>query len=70
MSLPETYRRAAFKEAGAPLTIEEVPLTLPCKREVLVKVEACGICYSDQLAQNGLMGHGLYVTIPDHPFVQ
>lgn len=59
MGLPQTYKRAVFKEAGAPLTIEEVPLALPGKGEVLVKVEACGVCYSDQMAQHGMMGAGL-----------
>ena len=59
MGLPQTYKRAVFKEAGSPLTIEEVPLALPGKGEVLVKVEACGVCYSDQMAQHGMMGAGL-----------
>ena len=53
MTLPKTYRRAVFKEQGAPLTIEEVELMPPSNGEVLVKVEACGVCYSDKYAQYG-----------------
>ena len=63
MSLPKTYKQAAFKEAGAPLTIEEVNLTLPGKGEILVKVEACGVCFSDVFAQSNIMGGGLYVAL-------
>lgn len=58
-SLPQTYRQAVFKEKGGPLTIEETPLKLPGKGEVLVKVEACGVCFSDVFAQQNIMGGGL-----------
>jgi Zn-dependent alcohol dehydrogenase len=59
MAIPKTFKQAVFREAGAPLTIEEVDLTLPRNGEVLVKVEACGVCYSDTFAQNNVMGGGL-----------
>ena len=59
MSLPQTYKQAVFKEADAPLTIEDVKLTPPGKGEVLVKVEACGVCFSDMFAQKNIMGGGL-----------
>ena len=59
MSLPKTFKQAVFKEAGAPLTIEEAELTLPGKGEVLVRVEACGVCYSDSYAQQNILGGGL-----------
>jgi D-arabinose 1-dehydrogenase-like Zn-dependent alcohol dehydrogenase len=51
MSFPSHYTRAAFKEAGGKLVIEEVELTPPGPGEVLVKVEACGVCFSDTAAQ-------------------
>lgn len=51
MSLPSSYKRAVFKEAGAPLTLEQVQLTMPAAGEVLVKVEACGVCHSDTIPQ-------------------
>ena len=59
MSLPRTYKHAVFKSQGTPLTIEEVPLNLPNKGEILVKVEACGVCHSDVFAQHNVMGGGL-----------
>jgi Zn-dependent alcohol dehydrogenase len=57
MSLPASYKAALFKEAGGPLVIEDVPLTKPAAGEVLVKVEACGVCHSDTIPQAyGLKG--------------
>ena len=58
-TLPKTYKHAVFKEQGAPLVVEEVELRLPAKGEVLIKVEACGVCHSDMMAQHNVMGAGL-----------
>lgn len=66
MSLPHTYKHAVFKAAGQPLVIEDTPLKMPGTDELLVKVEACGVCFSDMYAQNNVMGGGLYV-FPHHP---
>jgi Zn-dependent alcohol dehydrogenase len=60
MSLPQNFRQAVFKEAGGPLVIEETSLTPPGPGEILVKVEACGVCFSDIAAQINAMGGGLY----------
>jgi D-arabinose 1-dehydrogenase-like Zn-dependent alcohol dehydrogenase len=57
--LPKTFKRATFKEQGAALTLEEVELQLPEKGEILVKVEACGVCHSDVFAQQNVFGAGL-----------
>lgn len=62
MAIPQTYKRAVFKSAGQPLVIEEVPLKAPGDNDILVQVEACGVCFSDVFAQNNVMGGGLYVT--------
>lgn len=59
MSLPKIFKQAVFKEAGGPLTVEDAQMTPPGKGEVLVKVEACGVCFSDMFAQNNIMGGGL-----------
>lgn len=63
MTLPKTFKQAVFKEAGGALIIEDAELTPPNKGEVLVKVEACGVCFSDMFAQNNILGGGLYVHI-------
>ncbi|KAM7190452.1 GroES (chaperonin 10)-like protein [Naviculisporaceae sp. PSN 640] len=68
MSLPRTYKHAVFKSAGAPLEIVESELKPPGDGEVLVKVEACGVCYSDVYAQNNGMGGGFPIT-PGHEII-
>ena len=40
-------KAAIFKAPGAPLAIETVPDPTPGLRELVIKVEACGICGSD-----------------------
>lgn len=59
MALPKTFKQAAFKEQDALLTLEEVDLQLPGRGEVLIKVEACGVCFSDEFAQQNALGGGL-----------
>jgi succinate semialdehyde reductase (NADPH) len=40
-------RAAVLEEPGAPLTIEEIPVPSPQPGEVLVRVQACGVCHTD-----------------------
>ncbi|KAL4940535.1 hypothetical protein BDV06DRAFT_196355 [Aspergillus oleicola] len=68
MNLPQVYKRAVFRSAGSPLEIEQVPLTPPGPNEILVKVEACGVCFSDVFAQNNVMGGG-FPLVPGHEIV-
>ncbi len=42
-----------LKEVGAPLTLEDRPLPSPGLGEVLLKVEACGVCRTDQHIADG-----------------
>jgi propanol-preferring alcohol dehydrogenase len=45
-------KAAVLKEIGKPLVIEEVPTPVPGPGQVLIRVEACGVCHSDlHLAQ-------------------
>ncbi|KAF7503768.1 hypothetical protein GJ744_003310 [Endocarpon pusillum] len=66
--LPKTFKQAVFKEHGAPLTIEEVELRMPERGEVLVKVEACGVCHSDTFAQTNAFGGG-FPLVPGHEII-
>ena len=40
-------RGVVYAEPDAPLTVEEVTVDSPGRREVLVRVQACGLCHSD-----------------------
>ena len=64
-NLPKTYKAAVFKEANAPLTLEDVELKQPIEGEILIKVLATGICHSDQGVQTGAMGN-TFPRIPGH----
>ena len=44
---------AVVWEAGAPLSIEEVDLDEPRDDEILVRVEAAGVCHTDDKARHG-----------------
>ena len=45
-------RAAVLREFAGPIAVEEVETPVPGPGEVLVKVEACGVCHSDlHLAQ-------------------
>ncbi|KAL9626956.1 MAG: hypothetical protein Q9204_006914 [Flavoplaca sp. TL-2023a] len=43
-------------------------MALPAKGEVLVKVEACGVYFSDIFAQNNIMGGG-FPIVPGHEII-
>src|SRR4051795_6064312 len=40
-------RAAVLRTAGEPLSIEEVTLAPPKRGEILVRIEAAGVCHSD-----------------------
>lgn len=42
-----TMRAAVLRRPGAPLTIEQVDLAPPGRGEILVRIEAAGVCHSD-----------------------
>ena len=56
MTLLKTFKQAVFREAGAPLVLGSTELTLPGKGEVLVRVKACEVCFSETFAQNDVIG--------------
>jgi 2-desacetyl-2-hydroxyethyl bacteriochlorophyllide A dehydrogenase len=47
MAVPLSMRASRFFAAGTPLRIEELPVPVPDDAEVLIRVEAAGICGSD-----------------------
>ncbi|MCJ1290770.1 hypothetical protein MMC34_002312 [Xylographa carneopallida] len=67
-SLPKSYKVAVFKKVDEPLTIEEVDLKEPEAGEVLIKVEACGVCHSDAEVKSGHMGNS-FPIIPGHEMI-
>ncbi|TLD20767.1 hypothetical protein PspLS_08554 [Pyricularia sp. CBS 133598] len=68
MSLPSTFKAAVFKAQGQSLTLEDLPMKEPARGEILVKVEACGVCHSDSFAQVNAFGGG-FPRIPGHEII-
>jgi alcohol dehydrogenase, propanol-preferring len=52
-SPPSTYRAAVVHEFHARLTLDQVPRRTPGVGQVLVRVEASGLCHTDLHAANG-----------------
>ncbi|KAH8660342.1 alcohol dehydrogenase GroES-like domain-containing protein [Xylariales sp. PMI_506] len=68
MALPKTYKQAVFNAMGGELALEEVPLVMPRPGEILVKVEACGVCHTDACAQYNVFGGG-FPIVPGHEII-
>lgn len=59
-------RAAIAYEAGKPLVVEEVDLEGPREGEVLVQIEATGVCHTDELTRSGQDPEGLFPVIFGH----
>jgi alcohol dehydrogenase, propanol-preferring len=59
-----TYRAAVVHDFASPLTVEQVPKPTLDSGQVLVKVEACGLCHTDIHA-----AHGDWPVKPSPPFI-
>ncbi|MDR2872810.1 MAG: alcohol dehydrogenase AdhP [Xanthomonadaceae bacterium] len=49
----KTMKAAVVREFGKPLVIEEVAIPRPAAGDLLVKIEACGVCHTDLHASEG-----------------
>ncbi len=66
MSEPIRIRAAVLHRAGAPPVVEELRLAAPHDDEVLVRVEAAGVCHSDLHLCDGHLGRDRVPIVPGH----
>jgi S-(hydroxymethyl)glutathione dehydrogenase/alcohol dehydrogenase len=59
-------RAAVLEEFGAPLVVQEVDLADPKEGEVLVRVEACGVCHTDLYTASGADPSGYAPCVLGH----
>jgi S-(hydroxymethyl)glutathione dehydrogenase/alcohol dehydrogenase len=59
-------RAAVLEQFGQPLTVTEVELTEPQAGEVLVRLEACGVCHTDMYTASGADPSGYAPTVLGH----
>jgi len=59
-------RAAVLEEFGAPLEVQEIDLAEPRAGEVLVRLEACGVCHTDLYTASGADPSGYAPTVLGH----
>jgi len=59
-------RAAVLEEFGKPLEVQEVELAEPRDGEVLVRLEACGVCHTDLYTASGADPSGYAPTVLGH----
>src|ERR671937_3017489 len=59
-------RAAVLEDFGEPLAVEEVELAEPRAGEVLVRLEACGVCHTDLYTASGADPSGYAPTVLGH----
>jgi S-(hydroxymethyl)glutathione dehydrogenase / alcohol dehydrogenase len=59
-------RAAVLEEFGAPLEVQEVDLEEPRAGEVLLRLEACGVCHTDLYTASGADPSGYSPTVLGH----
>jgi S-(hydroxymethyl)glutathione dehydrogenase/alcohol dehydrogenase len=59
-------RAAVLEEFGAPLQVQEIELDEPRAGEVLVRLEACGVCHTDLYTASGADPSGYAPTVLGH----
>ncbi len=59
-------RAAVLEEFGRPLKVQEVDLAEPKEGEVLVRLEACGVCHTDMYTASGADPSGYAPTVLGH----
>ncbi|KYK57954.1 zinc-binding dehydrogenase [Drechmeria coniospora] len=65
---PATYKAVVLREKGGAFKLEDVPLKRPGPGQVLVKVLACGVCFTDVAVAGGHLGE-VFPRTPGHEIV-
>ncbi len=59
-------RAAVLEQFGQPLVVQELDLAEPRAGEVLVRLEACGVCHTDMYTASGVDPSGYAPTVLGH----
>src|SRR6478609_2909688 len=65
-SRPMRMQAAVLEEFGRPLEVQEIDLADPGPGEVLVRLEACGVCHTDLYTASGADPSGYAPTVLGH----
>jgi len=64
-----TMRAMQVQKPGGDFVPVEVDIPEPAPRQIRIKVEACGICHSDQFIKDNLFPNLTYPRIPGHEVI-
>jgi len=64
-----TMKAMQVKKPGDDFQLVEIPIPAPKENEVLIKVEACGICHSDAIVKDGWYPNLQYPLVPGHEVI-
>jgi len=64
-----TMRAMIVPQPGAPFELVEREIPAPGHREILLKVQACGVCHSDSVTVGGLFPGIEYPRVPGHEVI-
>jgi propanol-preferring alcohol dehydrogenase len=62
----KTMTAAVVYEAGGDFVLEQRPIPEPGENQVRIKVQACGVCHSDNVVKQGMMPGLSYPRVPGH----
>ena len=62
-------RAMVLHNPGQPLQLEERPLPTPGARQMLIKVQACGVCRTDLHLLDGELPQARFPRVPGHEIV-
>jgi alcohol dehydrogenase, propanol-preferring len=65
----QKMRAVLFEGVGKPLRVAEIPIPRPDKGQVLLKVNACGLCHTDLHIVDGELSHPKLPLILGHQIV-
>ncbi len=65
----QTMRAIVVEKAGAAFTLVERKIPQPGPDEILIQIEACGVCHSDLFVKEGIFPGLEYPRIPGHEVV-
>jgi len=68
-SLPKTYKAVILPGPNSPFKLTDVELKSPPANQILVKVKACGVCFSDVAVAKGEFGPNVFPRVPGHEIV-
>jgi hypothetical protein len=69
-NLPKSYKAIVIEGPNAGFKIKEIPLEMPQRGQILIKVHVCGVCHSDTFLEKGLFGPLYAAWISDKRVVE